>query len=380
MKRKSKLQTKIFSILMTLLLLTQTAISPVLTYAQSNSDTTSSIVQVEGVQEEQPIVDSIEETINEVESLTDSEDETQSAKSESFNANDSPTDNTSDLETYLAEQDLTIDSYRNIRYTNGNDTIDSEVYETIMSMLGKNIFGRAGSTVLLDTSNGIYINVTFSDGSKANNWYPKRADGEVAFCVQHGVVLHGGSNTGYTQVKANSDEELAYALIAYFGYYTQKSYQNELLTQFMIWELQGTSVTALNGNVSMSTYNKFKEDVNAKIKAFKTKPSFDSETIELNVGESITLTDTNKVFANYAIASNNSGITVTQNGNQVTLKATENSKESGTVKFEYEIDNAYKGTSIYFEHPNLQNVIISKIHAQTNMSLNIKVNKEGYMY
>ena len=286
-----------------------------------------------------------------------------------------------ELESYLSEHGLRIDEKGKLRYTEKvTADLHPDVYQEIIRLLGKNkgimLFSN-GFAVDLDMSQTLYADVWFSDNHGAYLWHPKRVNGELAFCSQHGVPLFAGENGGYSPSPAARELEHAFALIAYFGYILQPSLENEYYSQIMIWEEQGVHPVSISGAITMSGYNAFKAAVYEKIHAFHTKPSFDDETILLKQGESVTLTDTNAVFAAYEETENTSGVTFEKNGNAVTFRAS-SSATSGSISFQYAVADGYTGTSIYYEHPETQNVVVTKVHAQTTATIQVLVEKDGF--
>ena len=397
MKRKRKLYAFV-AMLLSVLTIANTAITPVLASDVIGIESSTTANIEEDNAQEVPKIET-EESIAIIDGDTNDTDDMKSKKGESSNANDSPeaveatlspelaeeqtTNETeplkSELEAYLAKHHLYMDENGKLHYTDGSSKyIDPAIYQKIMSLLGKNTFIRSGTTVTLATGTSLNVNINFSDGIRSSVWYSIRVNGAVAFCVEHGSPLSGGANTGYTPFPATSSTELHYALIAYFGYHTQVSTVNEYMTQLMIWEAQGVHPTSISGAFSMAQYNTFKSAVNARIADFHKKPSFNGQTITLNVGESVTLTDTNGIFSLYEQTGNTAGVTVSKSGNKVTLTALASSNDSGSVSFGFAIGGNYTGTSIYYRHPNTQDVIVAKVHASTSASINVRVNKEGY--
>ena len=397
MKRKRKLYAFV-AMLLSVLTIANTAITPVLASDVIGIESSTTANIEEDKAQEVPKIETSESVVT-TDGDTNDTDDMKSKKGESSNANDSPeaveatlspelaeeqtTNETeplkSELEAYLAKHHLYMDENGKLHYTDGSSKyIDPAIYQTIMSLLGKNTFIRSGTTVTLATGTSLNVNINFSDGIRSSVWYSIRVNGAVAFCVEHGSPLSGGANTGYTPFPATSSTELHYALIAYFGYHTQVSTVNEYMTQLMIWEAQGVHPTSISGAFSMAQYNTFKSAVNARIADFHKKPSFNGQTITLNVGESVTLTDTNGIFSLYEQTGNTAGVTVSKSGNKVTLTALASSNDSGSVSFGFAIGGNYTGTSIYYRHPNTQDVIVAKVHASTSASINVRVNKEGY--
>jgi Predicted outer membrane protein len=386
MKGKRKLCAFV-AMLLSVLTIANTVITPVLASDVTGIESSITATAEDDKTQEVPKIET-EETISIPDGDSNDTDDMKSKKGESSNANDSPETTAtppskSELESYLDEHHLYMDENGKLHYTDSDsEYIAPEVYAKIMSLLGLgnglSRLARAGSTVQLVTGTSLSVNVSFSDGSSSSVWYAKRVNGAVAFCVEHGSPLSGGANTGYNPLPATTAVELNYALIAYFGYHTQASSVNEYMTQLMIWEAQGVRPTSISGAFSMAQYNAFKSAVNSRIADFHKKPSFNNQTITLNVGESVTLTDTNGIFSLYEQTGNTAGVTISKSGNRVTLTASRTSADSGSVSFGFAIGSDYKGTSIYYQHPNTQDVIVAKVHAQTSASINVKVNKEGY--
>ena len=138
------------------------------------------------------------------------------------------------------------------------------------------------------------------------NW----ADAKTVFCIEHGKELATGTYVG-ASYSSNMSVELQQATrIAYLGWYSK--YGDVLLesgnigtlkydyafTQMMIWESQGTGSTFTDSSVQ-ARYESFKADINNQIAQRSKLPSFDKGSVEMNAGESVTLTDTNGVLSGY---------------------------------------------------------------------------------
>ena len=113
----------------------------------------------------------------------------------------------------------------------------------------------------------------------------------------------------------------------------------EFYTQLLIWEtihdfggsFIGASSVSIPSTVggmdniaSQSTYNAFKKAVMEKgSTCFIQHPSIAGQTVTMKVGETVTLTDTTGALASYRDIPlvNTTGISVTKQGNKVTLTA-----------------------------------------------------------
>lgn len=198
-----------------------------------------------------------------------------------------------------------------------------------------------------------------------------KAEGEPAFCIEHGTILNGGS--GFDPSELTIAEKDRLSLIAYYGYKTNPTSENYGITQNMIWESFGDQLLS----TTLPNYQNRKNEILAKVNAHNTKPSFNNQTITLNVGDTITLNDTNGVLSKYGnLASNSANLQLNKSGNQLKLTATSSSKETG--KLQYNIANANDvGTSFVFNKPNEQKVATFKLSNAGSFQLNIKVNLNG---
>lgn len=194
--------------------------------------------------------------------------------------------------------------------------------------------------------------------------------------------------------------------IAYFGWYSKYPYyvidggilaadmvvirQEYVFTQQYIWETLGQSNATFVDSSIQSQYVAFKNDINNKINNMQKKPSFSDTTIEVDVGETITLTDTNGVLADYtSIDKTSEGIRFVHNKGENTMTITVNSdctredyrisdemmKSWGLIKEE----TRNRDTTIYFSFENgVQNQFYA-IHYNdpVTMAMNLKVNLLG---
>lgn len=138
------------------------------------------------------------------------------------------------------------------------------------------------------------------------NW----ADAKTVFCIEHGKELATGTYVG-ASYSSNMSVDLQQATrIAYLGWYSKHGdvlldsgnigtlKYDYAFTQMMIWESQGTGSTFTDSSVQ-ARYESFKADINNQIAQRSKYPSFDSGSIEMNAGESVTLTDTNGILSGY---------------------------------------------------------------------------------
>lgn len=67
-----------------------------------------------------------------------------------------------------------------------------------------------------------------------------KADNQPAFCIEHGVLLNGGS--GFEPSELNGAEKERLSLISYYGYQISPTVENYGTTQNIIWEEFGDTL------------------------------------------------------------------------------------------------------------------------------------------
>lgn len=157
----------------------------------------------------------------------------------------------------------------------------------------------------------------------------------TVFCSEYGKDIRTGvKETGnyYTPTSQNVKKACK---VAYFGWYSKygdylvnggtssEKKKDYAFTQQFIWEVLGQSYAKFNNSTYQSQYEDFKNEINMKINTMSTRPSFDTENIVLEAGETKVLTDTNKVLADYGNIDNwKDGIRFQHNKGENTLTIT----------------------------------------------------------
>lgn len=265
--------------------------------------------------------------------------------------------------------------------TSYRDTVDiDKAVQILKEAQGVRRVRRAvANTIWVDRNSGSpYIAVT-RRGQNELGWYMKRdSDGRVLWCIEPTVPLDWDANGGFTRVEDNREVMKRASLIAYYGYEKQPSIKNAFYTEMYIGEtVTGHGPTAISGGgCSMAEYNAFKARVLAEVGTFFHLPEFAEKTYTLKAGESITITDTTARLRNYTMFSTG-GYNVTRNGNSITIHADANSSEKGTIGFVYNIPPTFKGATLVYRNPYLQDVISAKIKDPTGFAVNINVKKNG---
>lgn len=229
----------------------------------------------------------------------------------------------------------------------------------------------------------------------------------TVFCAEHGVdFTTDASYNGSYYTPTNATIKRA-CQIAYFGWYQANgeyvvdggildnswAYEVRLsyvFTQQYIWECLGQSNATFRDANIQSRYVSFKNDINNKINNMKTRPSFDATTIELEAGESKTITDTNGVLQAYSSidattndirfqhnkGENTLTITVSENCSIERLNISDETMKSWGMIKEESRDN---DTTVYFEFADgVQNQLYAlHYNDPVTMAMNLKINLSG---
>lgn len=240
----------------------------------------------------------------------------------------------------------------------------------------------AGVSIFVDQNYSIpTVSWDYSNGIHEQGFYAKRdASGGMLWCVAPGNPLNFGENGGYTTEQLNQQNLVIASLIAYWGYETQPSVENAFYTEHHIQNM-GTGVSTSNikdssGRVSQAGFEAWIKETNRKINSYLTKPSFDNKSISLKKGETLRLDDTNSSLWAYKVASNDTNMNVSIDGNTLVVKATGNIKD-GSVKMIYNISPSYEGATVVYRHPYSQELMSAGTGDPTSVKINIKAIKEG---
>ena len=191
-----------------------------------------------------------------------------------------------------------------------------------------------------------------------------KKDGKPVFCVDPSTAVINGTysseeisdsvyiNGNYYSGTLNSDTLRKMELVAYYGYYSNPSDSRYVYTQALIWEQQGFYVKTFTGSLSIDDYEAFKSEVESLVNNHAYAPSWEKESHELLLGQSLTLTDTNNVVQNLDIPTSKKGYNLSRTGNQLTITPTEEA-ENGILAF-MQAESDYVGTSLIWRKPSSQ--------------------------
>jgi len=228
----------------------------------------------------------------------------------------------------------------------------------------------------------------------------------TTFCAEYSVNFKTGViyNGKYYTPTDNTIKKAC--KVGYFGWYSKyPDYvidggilatdmkwvkQEYVFTQQFIWETLGQSNATFIDETVQNQYVAFKNDINSKIENAEKKPSFCDTTITVDIGETITLTDTNGVLADYtSIDKTIEGIRIVHNKGENAITITVNNNctlENYTISEEMmknwgAIKEASKDndTTVYFSFEDgIQNQFYAmNYNDPVTMSMDFQINLFG---
>lgn len=254
--------------------------------------------------------------------------------------------------------------------------------------------GNGSILAAVDLGSGNFYEEFYSDWwydqsttDKWGNGGKMTYDGHVVFCIEPGHTAEDGSyeNVSLSSLGLTRKEFNRLAAIAYYGYYSNPTKTNLMLTQNVIWhELGDTQTVVSNQYPNWNAMKSWRNNVVDKADALFKEPSFGG-SYEVDTGETLEIKDKNSVLKNYKVTSVTGG-KATISGN--TLKVTpDGTKNKMTVKVAHKDGAKIADSKSYFtirkkgtDAWGRTYQAISPLKAQadpTPKSLDIKVNLNG---
>lgn len=168
-------------------------------------------------------------------------------------------------------------------------------------------------------------------------WKLYDMDGKVAYCIEPGVniTIHDYDGAiGYINSPYSDEINQKIGLIGYYGYNYpgHQTLRYRAAAQSLIWETTGGQIvefwTEKYGNGSFINLNKERNDIMSLVNSHYTMPSFNNETKDAIIGQTVSFTDNTGVLSGYEIYRSDNA-TSSINGN--TLNITPNAVGEITV-------------------------------------------------
>ncbi len=235
---------------------------------------------------------------------------------------------------------------------------------TLGLLVGFTVNANAVSAATLTkTKSGYYYDRARADGSDHHSWYFQQytMDGEVSYCIEPNIPEGTSYNQGSwedTGLSNSIKERLL--LIGYYGYTYpgHQTLQYRAATQGMIWDIiigHGANTTFSTERWGAGTpfdVSAEKAEINRLIEHHYDRPSFNGGVYKVQVGQTLTLTDTNNVLSQYNVSV--SGADYNISGNTLTIKPT----KSGAIDLTLTKNMPYSSGYKLFVGNEIQNMFV----------------------
>ncbi len=205
-------------------------------------------------------------------------------------------------------------------------------------------------------------------------------NGKEAFCIEPDKVSAIGPNEPIkpSDIGLTNKQMEDMALITWYGYRSKSkpSKNDYMMTQNAVWRYLGSSQRMGNSTYpDEASMKSWFNNVMNKVTHFHDKPSFDRQTITVDMGETASITDTKKVLSGLKIKSVRGG-TASISGN--TLKVTpDGTKDTMSITFNRGLSVAQTKDTIVVRQGNSQAVSSLTGLDPYDSYLRINVNRTG---
>ena len=150
-----------------------------------------------------------------------------------------------------------------------------------------------------------YYTTTHTNGIVAKQVY-YNGSWKWVFCVEIGVLFPSGTYEADFVYSSEYDEAYKIAYIGFYKDYGDISDMDSYIKQYSftqqyIWEvLYGDEAGTFTTSSVQSAYESWKEDLEEELENYDKSPSFNGTEIDIDYGETVTLTDSNKVLEDFS--------------------------------------------------------------------------------
>lgn len=214
-------------------------------------------------------------------------------------------------------------------------------------------------------------------------------NGETVFCIDAFTPFKGKVDMklgSWSDVGIKDELAKELSLIAYFGTKVSGRTSKDwyAITQGLIWKVRHEAdghtdmcYVETPTNPDYKTTVKHWNEILKDVEEYKKQASFKGKTFEMNSNETLTLTDTNNSLSNMIVKSTG-GLDVSINGNnQLIIKGNQDADDTATIVLQRNIKTEETGTSLVFFNGKDQSLAKFKIKDPMQISLKVKVNKNG---
>lgn len=203
---------------------------------------------------------------------------------------------------------------------------------------------------------------------------------QAMFCIEPGVPINNPSTPGYASNPLPDVANKPRAkFISVLWKYAGTDADTQMVAQAMLWkEVNGLTITDIDkpDGTPLSNYQAIKDKINKIVTDYEKKPSFHNQTVKVNLGDSVTLTDTDNVglgrFDNLAL--NSANVDYSVNGSTLTITPKKDSNAKGIVRMLKSLD---VGTPVAYKKAGQQTVMAGAIDDPNGYQINLEIVKTG---
>ena len=205
-------------------------------------------------------------------------------------------------------------------------------------------------------------------------------NGKEAFCIEPDKVSATGPNDTIkpSDIGLTSEQMKTMALITWYGYRSKSkpSKTDYMMTQNAVWRYLGSGQRMGNSTYpDEASMKSWFNNVMNKVNHFHDKPSFHAKTVTVDMGETASIEDTNKVLSGLRIKSVTGG-KATKSGN--TLKVTpDGTQDSMMITFDRGMSTEQTKDTIVVRQGQSQAVSTLTGQDPYRSNVRIKVNRTG---
>jgi LPXTG-motif cell wall-anchored protein len=200
------------------------------------------------------------------------------------------------------------------------------------------------------------------------------------FCIEPAVMIDRAITNGYTSNPLPAIANKARAkYISVLWKYVGADHDTQIVAQTMIWEevndLVITNIVRPDGT-TMNNFQSIKDKVNKVVNDYQKKPSFDGQTVKVNLGESVTLTDIYKVDLSRfdGANSNSANVDWSIKGDNLIITPKKDSNLSGKLRVLKTMD---AGTPVAYRLAGQQTLMAGAIDDPNGFQINLEIVKNG---
>ncbi|MDT2572037.1 SpaA isopeptide-forming pilin-related protein [Enterococcus raffinosus] len=201
-------------------------------------------------------------------------------------------------------------------------------------------------------------------------------NGQVAFCIEPGVAAAEGqvyTATALENYLKDLNIRKKTSLISYLGYVTSKDKSDEqyIAAQFMIWEVLGTKIPIKNIRID---YDRQKAEIQRLLNNFDVRATFHNQTHTVKIGETLKVKSGNDFLQRVKDIQKPKGVNVSIHDNEVWITITKESPEKAKIHFN-QIEAL--GVPLAYRRPGAQTIGVLNPFVPGDSVVNLTILKQG---